>query len=178
MFIFRLVAYIAILILFVLTMLHIAIYYDSLENPVGSHFDAQGRIDGWMPKASLVATYVLTQLLLPALLLVIGKLPYILPESTINLPNKDYWLAPDQRAETLGTIEAMLAWVSVVTMALMIAIMHVTFLVNLEVTTPTNSLFLVIIITYSVLVMGLVAWVVLRFKKIPTCPTKKLENPA
>ena len=173
MFIFRLVAYIAIVILFVLTLLHIAFYYGSLENPVGSHFDAQGKIDGWMSKASLVTTYVLTQLLLPAFLLLIGKLSYILPASTINVPNKDYWLASDRRAETLGTIEAMLAWVSVVTMALMIAIMHVTFLVNLEVTTPTNSLFLVIIITYSVLVMGLVAWIVLRFKKVPTRPTTK-----
>ena len=38
------------------------------------------------------------------------KLVAMLPPAMINLPNKDYWLAPERRAETVQYLEAAFAW--------------------------------------------------------------------
>ena len=163
----KLISYVSIVVLLILSVVHIAVYYPALQNPIGSHFDAQGNIDGWMSKSQLALFYILTQIGLPLLMLGIGRLVYVLPDSMINVPRKEYWLAPERRAETLGIMETMLAWISVSTMSLLIAMFQITFMVNLGQIKPTTVVLLTPTIVYSVFVIFLVVWLCLRFNRVP-----------
>jgi uncharacterized membrane protein len=86
--------------------------YPQLPQLMASHFAANGRPNGWMPKDLFFAVTVLVTFvsLLPAFLAPrsIAKRP----PSRLNLPNKDYWLSPEHRAETYEFIKAQMAWFS------------------------------------------------------------------
>ena len=81
-----------------------------LPDRMASHFAASGAANGWMTKTQFFATYALV--FLPALLVefwVSGRIAKK-PDAKLNLPNKEYWLAPERRAETFGYFDSFLAW--------------------------------------------------------------------
>jgi uncharacterized membrane protein len=81
-----------------------------LPQRIASHFAANGVANGWMTKSQFLIVYAV--FLLPAffvefrLHLSIARTP----EKRLNLPNKQYWLAPERRAETFAYIELFCAW--------------------------------------------------------------------
>jgi len=84
--------------------------YPLLPNCMASHFDAAGNANGRQSKQAFFTLYAGVT----ALILVIGfllpRIIRVLPASLINLPNKDYWLAPERRAETLAFFETQFGW--------------------------------------------------------------------
>ncbi len=84
--------------------------YPELPERVASHFNGAGVPNGWMTKdqfftlsAFLVALAIFTGLLPPFL---ISKMN----PSLINLPNKEYWLAPGQHDATVAYFRLWFAW--------------------------------------------------------------------
>jgi uncharacterized membrane protein len=81
-----------------------------LPDRLASHFAASGIPNGWMTKSQFFITYAV--MLLPALALefwVHLRLART-PETRLSLPNKEYWLAPEWRAETFAYFESFFAW--------------------------------------------------------------------
>ena len=81
-----------------------------LPERMASHFAASGNANGWMTKSQFLMTYAV--ILLPALFLEFRlhrKLAKT-PDKKLNLPNKEYWLAPERRAETFAYFENFFAW--------------------------------------------------------------------
>jgi uncharacterized membrane protein len=84
--------------------------YPQLPQIMASHFAADGRPNGWMPKNLF---FVIT-----ILITAISALPTFLaprsitsrPASRLNLPKKEYWLSPEHRGETVAFIKAQMAW--------------------------------------------------------------------
>jgi len=74
--------------------------YGSLPPRVASHFDLAGQPNGWMTRDELVAFIAGMGILLP--LLIVGMMAGAgrIPVSFVNLPNRDYWLAPERRRST------------------------------------------------------------------------------
>ena len=71
-----------------------------LPDPMAIHFDVAGRVDGWGARDRFLLDFAAAPVVL---VLLFGALRLILPRvpaSLINLPNKDYWLAPVRRAQT------------------------------------------------------------------------------
>jgi len=58
-----------------------------------------------MPKLEFVKVHLLVLGLLSVMFLLVPLLITRLPPGMINLPNKDYWLAPERRASTARTIQ-------------------------------------------------------------------------
>ncbi len=112
-------------------------FYPHLPERMATHFGPDGQPNGWMPKATFVITYGMT--LFFVLLSCSGTafLFRVVPSELINLPNKDYWLAPERKASTLATLEPYMLSMSAATGALMICIAQATFKANL---TPDPSL--------------------------------------
>ena len=54
-----------------------------------------------------------------------------LPVSLINLPNKEYWFAPERRAATTLSFNRLLLWFGVATLLLMLIVSRYAFLENL-----------------------------------------------
>jgi serine/threonine-protein kinase len=81
-----------------------------LPDRMASHFAASGAANGWMTKTQFLITYALV--LLPALFLEfwVSRTIAKKPDAKLNLPNKEYWLAPERRAETFGYFESFFAW--------------------------------------------------------------------
>ena len=77
---------------------------------VASHFGAEGRANGWMSRS----VYLVFTGALPALLALIfagiARMIRSLPAKFINIPRKDYWLAPERREATALLIRNRLAW--------------------------------------------------------------------
>lgn len=73
-----------------------------LPDPVASHFGAGGAANGWTPRGPYLAVMLLITTVVPLLLVVIPNIALSRRDARINLPNREYWLAPERRAETVA----------------------------------------------------------------------------
>lgn len=87
-----------------------AYYYPRMPERMASHFAGDGRPNGWQPREAFFL-----------IMLVVGALSGIIsffapwriasqPNARINLPNREYWLAPERRDQTMNYISAFMAW--------------------------------------------------------------------
>ncbi len=110
---------------------HAAYYYPVLPERVASHFGASGRPDAWSSKERFLHIYVgmvlVIAVLFPGLYLLLAKTP----NGLINLPHKDYWLAPERRKETIAILSRQFLWFGSATLLLLVDMMQQTFDVHL-----------------------------------------------
>jgi hypothetical protein len=62
----------------------------------------------------------------------------ILPTQLINLPNKNYWLAPERLAETMAFLEANFAWFACVLFLFNILVFDNAVQINLRPGSPPS----------------------------------------
>ena len=67
---------------------------------MASHFNAQGNPDHFVPKLEFFGFQAQTVLVVLVLSLVTQVLPLIIPLKWVNMPNREYWLAPERRDVT------------------------------------------------------------------------------
>ena len=67
---------------------------------VGGKFDDAGHVTGVMPRAAYLWFQLVMFTVAPALLLWLPQWMAKRGSAYLHLPNKDYWLAPENRAET------------------------------------------------------------------------------
>lgn len=91
-----------------------------LPDRVASHFNSAGAADGWMSRSAYLWTMAGTALGVTALLLGVFSTLRYLPPSLINLPNRDYWLAPERRAETYASFLSFGVWMAAFQMLLVL----------------------------------------------------------
>jgi len=84
--------------------------YPLLPDVMASHFGPSGAPNGWMPKSMFFLVYAFTVALGVVVVFVPARAVAKAPVSSINLPNKEYWLAPERRAETVAFFERSFAW--------------------------------------------------------------------
>jgi hypothetical protein len=72
-----------------------------LPDPVPSHFDAAGRVDGWMSRTSLLVVAGVIGLVVLVGIPALTRALTAGDGTWINIPqaSKDYWLAPQRRDE-------------------------------------------------------------------------------
>jgi hypothetical protein len=73
----------------------------ALPDVVGSHFDASGAADGFMPRSWYVGCMLVMVVVFPLLLVIVQSFVLGRPRARINLPNREYWLAPERRTATI-----------------------------------------------------------------------------
>jgi uncharacterized membrane protein len=83
-------------------------YHPQLPGLVATHFNLDGQADGWMPRAHLFQSQVVFALGLTVFFAVLAFAGPQLPDSLLQLPHKEYWLDPRQRAETRRQITNMI----------------------------------------------------------------------
>src|ERR1700731_830029 len=82
------------------------VYYTSgsLPKVMASHFAASGVPTGFLPRATYLCITTAMVLLPPIFLVFLPRRALRSPKARINVPNSDYWLAPERRAETVEII--------------------------------------------------------------------------
>jgi serine/threonine-protein kinase len=106
--------------------------FPQLPARMASHFAASGMPNGWMTKSQFFITYAMV--FLPALAVEFWVARRIAkkPDAKINLPNKEYWLAPERRAETFAYFESFFAWYGCAFLALLVFAMGLAMHSNLD----------------------------------------------
>jgi uncharacterized membrane protein len=66
-----------------------------LPERVATHFGAGGEPNGWMSRAGHVRFTLLFGLIVPAFVIAIFATMPRFGDRWMNIPNKDYWLAPE-----------------------------------------------------------------------------------
>ncbi len=108
--------YIGLSILLLLLALNIGLsgyYFAVLPARVASEFDLSGEPKSWMAKGAFVIFNITLLILLPIFLLSLGWICTKLPKWMIDLPHKDYWLAPERKAQTAASIFRFMIWLAV-----------------------------------------------------------------
>ena len=106
--------------------------YALLPARMASHFDANGLPNAWMSKDQ----FSILCAILAGLAAFIGFVPAFLisklPPAMLNLPNKDYWLAPARRKETVAFFQRWFAWFACAFLVFMVWVMNLVFESNVS----------------------------------------------
>jgi len=112
--------------------LFLGVSYPSLPERIATHFGVSGEANGWMGRQE----FLLFQL---GLLAVLGGAFFFLPRALagmparwINVPNRDYWLAPEHRPELDVLLTTSMGWMGVLVLGLMVSLLALTVKVNLS----------------------------------------------
>jgi hypothetical protein len=103
-----------------------------LPERVATHFDFRGQPDGWMSSQGYLAFMTVFGLVFPLVPAALCLLVRLLPDSLINLPHREYWLAPERRDETAGYLVGHMLWLSCMMSGLTIVLHQMTVEANLQ----------------------------------------------
>ena len=98
-----------------------------LPERVATHFGMNGEPNGWETQAGYVRFTLIFGAVVPAFVLTIFALMRLGNGAGINIPHKDYWLAPERRGQTFAFIQRQVAWFAMLLIAFF-AGMHYTIL--------------------------------------------------
>lgn len=131
------------LLLPALAAIHTAYYYPSLPERMATHFGPSGKADGWMSKSANAIFYIALVGVFSLAWVGIGWLLKKTPDDMINVPNKEFWLAPERREQSLTRMGHQMATFGIATIAFLMAVMQTVFLSNLRGSDQLGSLFFV-----------------------------------
>jgi hypothetical protein len=109
----------------------IGYYYPILPASVGLYeYDESGPSAGpmvWMAKGWFAALLVAAFVLIPLVLIAVEWICSKLPKRSINIPNRDYWLAPERKAVTEARLFSFMIWLANAAELLMTAVLLIVF---------------------------------------------------
>ena len=158
-------------ILLVIGLLMMAYYYPQMPRRMASHFAADGRANGWQSREGF---FLLSLLVASTSALVAFFAPKRIasqPNNRINLPNRDYWLAPERRPETMDFIAAMMGWFGCGVLFVLMAGTYLAMRANLAPKGGFDSQSMLIAV--SLFLSGLFIWLICfirHFRRIPPRP--------
>jgi uncharacterized membrane protein len=144
-------------LLVVAAALHMIYYYPLLPERVASHFDGSGRPDGWSGKAAFFTIYAGAVILMVIIQTATRLSSTRLPVSLINLPNKDYWLSPERRAESMTVLMKYMTGFWSATLCFLMTTMHLAIRVNLGRSQGLGDWFFVLLGGY---ILFTIAWTI------------------
>ena len=151
---------------------HLMFTLPQLPERVATHFDAAGHPNGWMSRTSHVLFMAAFGYVFPLAMTGVFFVARYLPASTVNIPHRDHWLAPERRGETFEYLFRHSLWFACLLALFALGINHLLFQANRSPTHHASTVFLMgLALMFFV---GLVAWLipfVRRFNRISP-PTK------
>jgi hypothetical protein len=136
-----------------------------LPERVATHFGASNLPNGWMTRDFYLGFMLVFMVALPlAVTALIGVIPRVAPGST-NLPNRDYWLAPERRADSLLYLRSHGGWLGCILVGLGAGI-HGVLLVANRSQPPLLPLPLFLVLMGGFL-LAIALWVVALYRRFP-----------
>jgi uncharacterized membrane protein len=137
---------------------------------LATHFGGSGAPNGWQTQ-SQSQFFVLEIVMLGVCLLLAFGIPRLigaLPISLVNVPNKEYWLAPERREETLAFFRAQFAWFGCGFLAFLIVVNQLVFDANQTQPRRLNGgAFAVALVAFLAYVGIWTVRMIVRFAKVP-----------
>lgn len=150
---------------FVLTVAitHSAYYYPYLPEQMASHFGTGGSANSWSTRP---AYFLLESVLVIIVFAAFIGLPLFMRRfriERINIPNREYWMAPERRGIVFEIIGSWFCWFAVIHLAFVIVVNQIVFNANLYTNGRLDSSALIFVLA---LFLGFVIiWLLLFFLK-------------
>jgi uncharacterized membrane protein len=147
----------------------LSFYAPRIPEILGSHFARGGFVNGWQTKAAFFSTELAMIVLATVVAFGIPRIIAAVPVSLINLPHKEYWLAPERRENTLAYIRVWSAWFGCGLLAFLLFVMELAFRANLH-TPPqfNNATFVPALLAFVAFDTMLVLRLILHFARTPS----------
>jgi hypothetical protein len=97
-------------ICYILFFAYVTASYGDLPAKVASHFDIHGEPNGWMKRETCVGFTLGLGILMPVFIVGMMAGAGRIPVSFINLPHRDYWLAPERCQAALAILRCYSLW--------------------------------------------------------------------
>ena len=127
-----------------------------LPTRVASHFDGGGRPNGWMSRSSYLIFTAAFGIGLPAIIVLGFLVLRHLPADLINIPRREYWLAPERRLATVTGLFHRSLWLACLLVAMMLGVhllvVHANNSVPIRLSTP------MILGLMGLFLAGIVTW--------------------
>jgi len=155
-------------VLFLAGLLIMAYYYPQMPQRMASHFAADGHVNGWQSRKAFFLLMVLVSST-SALVAFVAPLQIAAKANNrINLPHRNYWLAPERRAETIRFISATMAWFGCGILFVLISGTRLALQANLGPDHRFNSQAMtVVLVSFLAGLLGLIVRMVRHFQKVP-----------
>jgi uncharacterized membrane protein len=137
---------------------YLAFSVSSLPNCVATHFDGSGQPNGWMDRSSYILFMAVFSFVLPLFLIGISFTCRFFPDKYFNIPHRDYWLAPQRRAETFSYLVTHSLWFACIALCFITGI-HFS-IIQANSVTPAHLSTPLILGLIGCFVSGLVVWIV------------------
>ena len=141
-------------------------YAPRLPEMLGSHFAGNGAVNGWQSKGVFFSIELAVVVLAAVVGFGIPRIIGAMPVSLINLPNKEFWLGPERRENTLFYIRAWLAWFGCGLLAFLLFVMELAFRANLQIPPHfNNAAFIPALLAFIVFDTIALIWLILHFSR-------------
>ena len=143
----------------------------SLPERVATHFDLSGQPNGWMSRSTHLAFIGGIGLVVPLVVVGVCFALRFAPDSSINIPNRAFWLAPERRTETIAFVFRHSLWLACETIAFVTGVHLLIVQANLQV--PARLPLAPILVWAGCQIVGVAVWAVLmiRYFRSPVDPT-------
>lgn len=148
--------------LFLANIGQIVYYYPALPERVASHFNLQGIADGWLTKDAFMLVYGGVVVGMTVFLSAIASFLHKIPTAIINVPHKDYWLAPERKKETCQAVARYLIWVEAAVLALLLAVFHLIIRFNLGYQQKMSEQVWILLALFGAFIIG---WCIAFFRR-------------
>src|ERR1022692_1606093 len=158
-----------IMVLVVVACVQMAYSYPLIvANPMASHFNVAGVPNGWQTKEVFFTSCGVMLALLTVIFHGFPALLYRLPASSINMPYKEYWLAPERRERTLGELAARFQWLGFLAIVFFDVVIRAVLVADMmaDPRLPTDRVLIPLVI-YFVLVLAQIAGLLMMFRRPP-----------
>lgn len=135
---------------------------------VASQFDGAGAASGFMTREFYTWLMFALVVGMPLLLVYLPAFVFASPRAKINVPNREYWLAPQRRQETVGFLCQHIARFATLLLLLLCYVHWLVIQANAQVPPKLSSpwfigglvVFVILSITWAGALLG-------RFRKVP-----------
>ena len=155
------------LILLFAAILQSIYYYPKMPDMMASHFGNRGFPNGWSSKNTFFLIYSGAIAMIGLIFFSLPLSFKLFPDSRINLPNKDYWLSPERREETIAFINKQMTIFGMATLVLMIATFELVFRTNQQKIPHLSSSMWLFLAGYVIFTIIWLVQFIRRFYKKP-----------
>lgn len=143
----------------------VAWLYPQLPEQVATKFGSGGQPVAWSPRGAFLTLHLFSLGFVAVLILGLWLAMPWLPASLINLPHRDWWLAPERAEFTRRRLGNFVLGLGTLLLAYVTALGDLTMRANLSPPPRLGPALWVVTVLFLAGTLGMVSWLYLRFRR-------------
>ena len=135
---------------------------------MAAHFDILGNPDRFVPKAEFFWYQIQTMLVVVIVSLLPQILFLVLPVSLINMPNREYWLAPERREGVMDRMSSFAAMMFGIILLTIQAGFEISAYANLRTPILFNARLMLMVMAASFIAIGVLLFQLITSFRLPS----------